>query len=338
MLIRAAPPLIRTAMCLTISAVVGSNYGGGSDGGITVMDRSTNGGGVLSLTGDNIYQAGVMIVSGTLAIDDDDALGNGGPLTFTGQGALQATGDLPLGDTRAIVTPDDPTLAAVIDSNAHSVTVPGLISGPGGLTAVNSGTSGGMLTLSHANTFTGVTTIGQAGQAAESLKLGSQYALQQSTLDTSGPGTLNYNGYANATLGGLQGPGGSSFPLPSGVLTVGGNGFSTTFAGSFTGSGSLAVSGPGELILTNTGNRSNFTNVTTVVNGGILEAASPGALPGYLAGTGNGAVASGTTLAVNLDDGAWQSCQIDQLLQGNHVIRSKLGIAHNMIVFVNNAA
>ena len=94
---------------------IGSNDPGGAAGGITVMDSSVNGSGVLLLNGSNLFQGGVTIVSGTLAIGADTALGDGGPLTFTGQGTLQATGDLPLGGTRAIVTPDDPTLAAVID-------------------------------------------------------------------------------------------------------------------------------------------------------------------------------------------------------------------------------
>ena len=101
-----------------IAATIGGDYGNAA-GGITVMDSSANGTGVLTLTGDNLYEGGATIVSGTLAIGSDAALGDGGSLTFTGQGGLQATGNLTLGSSRQIVTPDDPTLSATIDSNGY---------------------------------------------------------------------------------------------------------------------------------------------------------------------------------------------------------------------------
>ncbi len=301
---------------LEVDAVVGSNDPGGAAGGITVMNSSVYASGVLLLKGSNLFEGGVTIVSGTLAIDADAALGDGGPLTFTGQGALQATGNLPLGSTRAIVTPDEPTLAAVIDCYGYSVTVPGVISGAGGLTAVDtSNGGGGTLTLTGGNnTFTGVTTVGASG---ETLILGNDLALQDSTFDTSGPGTLSFGAFDDATFGGLQGSG--DFSLPTGFsFAVGGNGSITTFSGSFSGSGSLTVDGTGELVLA--GN-SGFAGVTTVL-AGILEAASPAALPV------NVSVASGATLAVGLDGvDPWDSSQIGTLLQsGDFSSGANLGL------------
>ena len=98
-------------------------------------------------------------------IDADSELGDeSGPLAFSGTGVLQAAmSDVNLAATRAIVTPDDPSLAAIIDSHGNDVTVFGPISGAGGLTAIETTNSGGTLKLSSANnTFTGVTTVGGA--------------------------------------------------------------------------------------------------------------------------------------------------------------------------------
>ena len=74
---------------LEIDATIGSNDSGGVAGGITVMDSSVNTSGVLLLKGSNLFEGGVTIVSGTLAIGADAILGDGGPLTFTGQGAYR---------------------------------------------------------------------------------------------------------------------------------------------------------------------------------------------------------------------------------------------------------
>ena len=298
-----------------IDATIGSSNPGGAAGGITVMDSSTNGGGVLLLTGDNIFQGGTTIGGGTLATGADAALGDGGPLTFTGQGTLKATGDLTLASTRAIVTPDDPTLAAVIDSNGHSVTIPGVVSGQGGLTASDSSGDGGALTLSGQNTFTGVTII---DTATETLVLGDEDALEGSTFDTSGPGTLSWGGLSSATFGGLQGS--NDFSLPTGYcLSVGGNGFSTTLSGSLCGGGSLTENGPGELVLAT--DSSGFTGSVTIV-GGIVEAAIPAAMPG------NVSAECGGTLAVGLDGpGGWQSSQVDTILSsGDFAAGASLGL------------
>ena len=195
---------------------------------------------------------------------------------------------------------------------------PGRHQRAGGLTAVDtSNGGGGTLTLTGGNnTFTGVTTVGASG---ETLILGNDLALQDSTFDTSGPGTLSFGAFDDATFGGLQGSG--DFSLPTGFsFSVGGNGSITTFSGSFSGSGSLTVDGTGELVLA--GN-SGFAGVTTVL-AGILEAASPAALPV------NVSVASGATLAVGLDGvDPWDSSQIGTLLQsGDFSSGGEFGARH----------
>ena len=142
--------------------------------------------------------------------------------------------------------------------------------------------------------------------------LDNQLALQQSTLDTSGPGSFSFGTLSAATFGGLQGSGNLTLPS-SFALTVGGNGFTTIFSGSFCGDGSVTVTviGPGGLVLT--GDNSGFPGVVSVVSG-MLEAADFTALPAYLADGASGAVQSGATLAVGVAAGQWQSSQIDTLL------------------------
>ena len=135
-----------------------------------------------------------------------------------------------------------------IDSNGNPVSLAGVVSGQGGLTAVDGSGDGGTLTLSGQNTFTGVTII---DTATETLVLGNEDALQGSTFDTSGPGILSWGTLSSATFGGLQGSG--DFLLPTGyALSVGGNGFTTTLSGSLCGSGSLTENGPGSWSLLRT--------------------------------------------------------------------------------------
>ena len=85
---------------VTIAAALGStsNYTDGTAGGVTVMDGSGTGDGVLIVTGQNICQQGTTIASGTLDIAADAALGApDAPLTFSGPGTLRATAALALG-------------------------------------------------------------------------------------------------------------------------------------------------------------------------------------------------------------------------------------------------
>ena len=151
---------------------------------------------------------------------------------------------------------------------------------------INSSYVSGSLTLAGADTFTGVTTV---ATYYETLILANPLALEDSTFDTSGPGTLSF-GTTSAPLtaamfGGLQGSGTLWLDNPneSAVdLTVGGNNASTTFAGYFLVSGnggSLTKIGGGTLTLTG---ESQYTGKTDV-QAGILNVQSDAAL-GTMAG------------------------------------------------------
>ena len=132
-----------------------------------------------------------------------------------------------------------------------------MLSGPGGLTKVDSGT----LTLAAANTFSGNTLV-----SGGTLALGSPQALQLSTLDTSGSGAVSFTSLSSATLGGLTGSGTLSL-LKSVALSVGNNNVSTTFSGVLNGPGSLTKIGSGELTLSGS---STYPGSTTISQGKLV--------------------------------------------------------------------
>lgn len=129
------------------------------------------------------------------------------------------------------------------------------------------------LTLSAANDFTGDTRIGGG-----TLALANTNALQNSTIDNNGGGTLSFGTLTAATFGGLKGSSDLSLTNANSTavaLTVGGNEQSTTFSGKLTGKGSLIKVGSGSLSLT----RDNTYSGSTTINEGILQIESGGTLP-----------------------------------------------------------
>ena len=148
----------------------------------------------------------------------------------------------------------------------------------------------GAVTLSGANTFTNTTTIN-----AGTLTLANSLALQNSTLNYSG-GSLSFGSLTAATLGGLSGTvnlslvNGSSTAV---TLTAGGNGFSTSYSGNLSGSGSLIKNGASTLTLS--GNNS-YTGASTI-NAGTL------ALSGDNSFTGGISIGSTATLQLQAGSG-----------------------------------
>ena len=93
--------------------------------------------------------------------------------------------------------------------------------------------------------------------------------MQNSTLDTSGSGAVNFASLTSATFGGLTGPGNLTL-LNAGsaalALSVGDNNTDTTYSGILAGPGSLTKLGAGTLTLTG----SNTYSGGTTVRGGAL--------------------------------------------------------------------
>ena len=211
---------------------------------------------------------------------------------------------------------------AVIDTAGHAVSLSGVLSGPGSLTKTGSGT----LSLAATNTFRGTTLV-----TAGTLALGNPWALGQSTLDTSGSGTVSFGTLNFATLGGLTGTRGLALTNAAAAtvaLTVGSNGSNTTYAGALNGGGSLIKSGSGTLTLAG----SNTYSGATIVNQGKL------AITGSLANTdvsvgggaalgGNGRIAGRATISggtspaargiLDLADGAPGTLTLSDLLSSD---------------------
>jgi autotransporter-associated beta strand protein len=241
-----------------------STFSGVLEDGVSVLQLTKSGTGVLTLTGANTYTGGTSISAGTLR------LGNGG-----------TTGSI----TGNVI--DNGVLAF---DRSDVFIFGGVISGTGKVVNLGSGT----LTLAGTNTYTG-TTILTAGV----LKAGSTGAFSAgSAFTVNVDATLDLNGFDN-TVGSLSGSGlvtnsgGSGDVLSNATLSVGADNTSTTFSGTLQDgvSSTLALDkvGTGTLILTGTNTYTGTTTVdngSLIVNGSIASAITVVNPAGLLRGTG----------------------------------------------------
>lgn len=147
---------------------------------------------------------------------------------------------------------------AYVDDGVH-INYAFLDSGDGGgLVHVGTGT----LILSGTNTYTGLTSIQEGtlslANGAAIADVGAVEVLAAATLDIQD----------SETIGSLAGEAGSFVTLGDDtVLTTGGNGESTTFAGAISGNGGLTMDGAGTFTLSGT----NTYTGTTTVSAGVLS-------------------------------------------------------------------
>jgi len=201
------------------------------------------GAGTLSLPTSNSISA-FDLREGTLQIRGNGGAGPSahlGAFTLT-QGTLQASGTtiftattswhMAPGESHAFTSAN----LNVIDTNSASVTMPGVVSGSGGLTV----TGGGALALSGTNTYTGVTCVKAA------------------TLRISGSASLGGSSSLLLDSGGMLALDGSSATFGGQIEVINGNGAIDTNGGTFTANGDLVGAsliekrGAGELRLNGT--------------------------------------------------------------------------------------
>ncbi|MCU9951105.1 autotransporter-associated beta strand repeat-containing protein [Pseudomonas sp. PDM13] len=234
-------------------------------GGLTKQGNAT-----LTLGSANSYGGGTTLDAGKLVLGDDAALGSGG-LTVSGAASLDGTQALSLGNTL--------TLGANLTlPGSHDLALNGAIDGAGAL--IKQGTS--TLTLGAANTYAGGTTL-----AGGSLLLGNDGALGSGTLSVTGNASLG-----NATAGLRIVANAVDLAVNRTLSLITASGSDITLGGTISGTGNLAKSGTGTLLLTG----SNTYSGQTQINGGTLALGNNAALgssallvlgASSLTGTGN---------------------------------------------------
>jgi autotransporter-associated beta strand protein len=297
----------------TLSATAGSN--GIVNAAMLVM----TGAGALTINTTNTYTGGTYLYNGLLNLGTSAALGNapgtltlaGGTLDNTSGAAMtlpqnyamtwvngfgfKGTNALNLGT--GAVTLSGSTSSVTLNVSASTLTVGGAISGPFGLTQTGAGT----LQLNAADTFTGNTLV-----SGGVLMLGSATALQNSTLDTSGAGSINFGGLTAATVAGLTNGGALTLSntTPAAVtLSVGNTNVSSTSSAAIGGLGGITKIGSGLLALTGNNTYGGVSNISA----GTLQFQGASALPsGGSIGIGGGVVSiandgagSGGTISLN---------------------------------------
>ena len=230
----------------------------------------------LSSSGTFSYTGLTTVGNGTLAYGASDQLGDANAVTVNGgilalAGFSDAVGAVTLTSGSITSTSGVLTAASITSGTASTATLSAKLSGAGTLTMNG---SGGVLTVSGANDFTGDTTL-----SAGTLAAGSDTAFGTSALKLNG-GTLGSDGSSARTF--------------ANNVTLGGNlalGAASTYTGALTFNGTINL---GAAVRTLTAN-SDVTFVGAISNGGFIKAGS-----GTLTLLGDNTFASGTTISAGI--------------------------------------
>jgi fibronectin-binding autotransporter adhesin len=236
------------------------------DGG-NALGLVKTGTGVLILGGSNTYSGTTTLSAGTLRLDNADALGGGGDLSFTG-GTLRYTATN-TADYAARVRGS--TGAIAVDTNGQTVTWAGAVDSTnvGGLAKSGSGT----LVLGGNNTYGGTTTVSggtlQIGAGGTSGSIAGNVALSNAA------GLVFNRSDALAYAGAISGTG-SFTKAGAGALTLSGS--------TSTMNGPIAILG-GALVTTNGASltTSPSTNYAFTIDSGTLMSAPNAPANGFSA-------------------------------------------------------
>ncbi|MEI6604310.1 MAG: autotransporter-associated beta strand repeat-containing protein [Verrucomicrobiota bacterium] len=254
-------------------------YFGGSGTNENNFNLTKTGIGTLTISGANTYAGNTTVSAGTLKIGSSVTIPSG-----SGKGNLVLDGTLDLSTygitinglsgAGSVTTSALSAVNLTVGSNDQSSTFSGVIqSGNGTLSLIKTGA--GTLTLTGANTYTGLTTVYAGG----TLKIGNAAAIPSGIGkgNVSLSGSLDLNGYTSITLNGLSGNGGISSSAAGGNLTLflGANDQTSSYGGAITNGSatSLALTkvGAGTLSLSSVGTNS-YTGGTNISAGTLLLA------------------------------------------------------------------
>ena len=287
-----------SASGISVSAASGTVTIGAALAGASA-GLAKEGASLLVLTGNNSYGGGTLLSGGTLRMGSDTALGvSSGSLSISGNATLQASGNFTLGASRPIVVSGN----GVLDTQAHTVTMAGVLSGEGSLQKTGSGS----LVLNNANTITG-----SVSPIAGTLLLGHEDALASANLAMAGGNVAFSSSVAgNAfTLGALSAnSAGAGYDIQiqnttgqAIALTIGANNAFSTYAAALSGNGSLIKAGSGSFTLSGS---NTFTGTTTINAGTLAVTGTLSASPAVTINGGtlslNSANAVATTTTITL--------------------------------------
>jgi autotransporter-associated beta strand protein len=315
---------------LTFNTPYGLNLPGRIDGsGALVKDGSQP----LYLSGANTYAGPTTVRNGRLFVDHPTALGvadgtpeNGTRVLDAGlTGGELALGSVAVGNEAVMIDGQGATHGGALSAGGPaslagplslgngtfvgvwggaSLTLSGVVSGPGALTPVGTGGVGTITLANGGNTFAGgVNMKALNGVWTTTLVVAADHAIAGAPVIDFGAGnTFVLNGHAQ-TLAGLAGSGVVDTSAAPGVLTLNGTG-DTTYGGSVTGTGAIVHSGAGRQAFTGT---STFSGPLVIDHG--VVAVTGGSVPAPVTVNNDGRLslaANGAVGPVTINDGRLQ--------------------------------
>ena len=288
-----------TALGADMTATIGAELAGATQ--LVKTDLGT-----LVLTGTNSYTGGALIDAGTLSISSNANLGAAAGGITIKDGTLLATTGMVI--DRAITLTGAATLSV---QPGAALAVEGIIDGAGSLT-----TTGGLVTLTADNTYTGGTTISEG-----TLQIGAGGATGSIVGDVVNNAALVFNRSNDLVFEGAVSGSGQLTQAGAGTLTMNGvstySGATTILAGALVletggqinGTSSLTVSGDGKMIIDGAGSQlvagptasiigadANSTGALVVRNGGSASFAQLDMANGLNAGTTLDIIGAGSQL------------------------------------------
>ena len=269
---------------LTVSQSGNTTFGGQIADDYNTVALVKQGNGMLTLTNANAYSGGTTVQAGELQLAAAGALGtaalavNGGTLDLGGYGATVNSFSGAVG-SGVVTNSSGGTATLAVNQSGSTTTYGGQLSDGGGAAKLALAFSGGMLTLSSSNTYSGGTTV-----SAGTLQLNALNALGSGGLTVNG-GLVDLHGNDltlanNDALPSLRGAGGviTDTSMHGSVVLGVNQAVNTTFAGALVNGSTCAVAlkkyGAGTLTL---GGSSNYSG-GTFVYGGVLQLANANAL------------------------------------------------------------